>query len=241
MRLDGSSNALLHVENLAVGYASAPPVLGGLSLILQRGESVGLMGPSGSGKTTLAHAIAGLLPGAARVSGQIRFSGQDLLALAPSEWRRLRGARLALLSQEPAVSLTPHLRVGTQIAEVLAAHGQGAAADAPAKAATNWLAEFFGLAAARIARAYPHELSGGERQRAAIARAVCCRPDLLIADEPTASLDTATRREVLDTLRQWNAETGMALLLISHQARAVAYATSRCLKLDDGRIAAEAA
>lgn len=231
MRRDGPC-ALLELERLAIRYASGPLVLEDVNLCLQHGESAGLAGASGSGKTTLTRALLGLLPDGARLSGHVRFDGVDLTAIPHRGWQRLRGARIALLSQEPSLSLTPHRRVGAQITEVMVAHER-----ATPGAALDQLAMFFGAAAARIARAYPHELSGGERQRAAIARAVCCKPDLLIADEPTASLDSVTQRDVLDTLRKLNSQSGMALLLISHQPRVISYTTSRCWRLDAGRVA----
>lgn len=230
------TGALLEIEGLGVRYASGPPVLESLNLKIARGESAGLVGDSGCGKTTLAQCIIGLLPNEAQVSGCIRFDGEELLTLPAGRWRAWRGARIAWLSQEPSLSLTPYRRLGAQIAEVLQAHRPQPRRLALV-AASEWLGVFFGNSeSARIARSYPHELSGGERQRAAIARAVCCRPELLIADEPTASLDSLTQRLVLDTLLELNRRSNMAILLISHQTRAIAYTTTRRWRLAGGRV-----
>ena len=226
--VSGSGPALLAVRGLDVCYARTP-VLRGVDLALQSGEAVGLLGPSGCGKSTLARAVLGLLPPPGRVTaGAVAIHGRDLATLRRREWRRLRGAVVALAHQEPSQALNPVRRIGDQIASVLAAHGwAGRAARARAAAL---LAELGLGADVRYARAYPHQLSGGQLQRAALAQALACGPALLIADEPTTGLDAETRGAILTALRR-RVEQGMALLLISHEPAVLAAVVARTVAL----------
>lgn len=230
---------LLEISDLHVGYDGdgQPPwmILLGLNLALAGGDAVGVSGDSGCGKTTLARAIVGLLPRSSAVSGSIRFRGRDIARLPEPELRPLRGAKIALISQEPSVSLTPHRRIASQIAEVLAAHRDLPAAAAH-REARSILRMYFSTDAERISRSFPHELSGGERQRAAVARALCCGPDLLIADEPTAALDSVMQREILDLFCSLRDRDGLSLLLISHNQRALSRVASRSYVLRGGRL-----
>jgi peptide/nickel transport system ATP-binding protein len=201
---------LLEVSDLRVSYpvrTGCPvPVLPGLSVSITDGEVVGLLGESGCGKSTTALAILGALPPGTAISGSIRFRGRELLSAAKREKRALRGARISIIFQEPRMALHPMIRVGEQIADVLRAHDRLAA-----KGSVVELMRRTGLAPA-LYDAYPHEMSGGELQRVSIAQATACEPSLIVADEPTASLDAITQSEILDLFRRLNP----AMLFISH-------------------------
>ena len=211
-------SALLEVRDLRVTLATASgpaDALRGVSFALERGATLGLIGESGCGKSMTALALMGLLPEGARVSGSIRYAGRELTTLDEDALCALRGDRIAMVFQEPMTALNPLHPIGRQIAEPLRLHrGLDAAA---ARAEALRLLERVQLPKARERlAAYPHQLSGGQRQRVVIAIALACGPDLLIADEPTTALDTTVQREVLDLLDELRRDTGMALLLISH-------------------------
>ncbi len=210
--------ALLQVQDLQVQLPTAhgpAQALRGLSFELQKGQTLGLIGESGCGKSLTALAIMGLLPEWAQVHGSIRLNGQELLGLAESELCRWRGARMAMVFQEPMTALNPLHTIAHQIAEPLRLH-QGLDARA-ARARALELLERVQLPRARERLdAYPHQLSGGQRQRVMISMALACAPDLLIADEPTTALDVTVQKEVLDLMGQLVREDGMGLLLISH-------------------------
>ena len=234
---------LLEVRDLAVHYesqAGAPVAAArGVTLDVDAGEAVGLLGESGCGKTTLLLAVLGLLPPTARVvGGEVRFRGRDLLAMGPSEMRRLRGAEIAIVFQDPTLALNPVRRVGAQVAEVARAHrDQGARRcreDALAMLAEVGFAE-----PARIARAYPHELSGGQRQRVVIAQALVCRPALLLADEPTASLDSTAQAELRALLAALQRRLGLGILMASHDLGALSALSRRLLVMYAGAIVEE--
>ncbi len=210
--------ALLEVRDLTVHYATEnePTVaVNNVSLDVEEGEVVGLLGESGCGKTTLLLAILGLLSGSARVvMGSIRFRGRDLRALGDDGLRELRGAQVSIVFQEPTLALNPVRRVGAQVAEVVRAHhrwsGRRCREEALAILAEVGLEEPL-----RIHDSYPHELSGGQLQRVVIAQALVCRPALVLADEPTASLDSTTQAELRVLLGTLRDRFGLALLLVS--------------------------
>ncbi len=236
-------SALLEVRDLSIQYASAegPPVcaVNGVTFDVREGETVGLLGESGCGKTTVLLAIPGLLPEAARiVSGSIRFAGQELLVLDREDLRRVRGARLAIVFQDPTLALNPVLRVGVQVGEVLRAHRAQSARERREQV-LEMLREVGFREPARIAAAYPHELSGGQRQRIAIAQALACRPSLLIADEPTGSLDSSTEAELRALLERLRAEFGLARLVASHDPRSLATVAGRVLVMYAGLLVEE--
>lgn len=212
------SAPLLELENLNVylptvrGRAHA---IRDLSLRLARGQTLGLIGESGCGKSLTALAIMGLLPESAEVSGAIRLQGQDLTALGEDQLCTLRGARMAMIFQEPMTALNPLHTIGQQIAEPLRLH-LGMNAPAAREQALSLLERVQLPRARERLDAYPHQLSGGQRQRVMISMALACGPDLLIADEPTTALDVTVQKEVLDLIGQLVREDGMGLLLISH-------------------------
>lgn len=225
---------LLAVEELSVSYRTPEgpvPALAELSLYLARGEAVGVLGESGSGKSTLLRAIPGLLPAAATVAGEVRLDGAAIGGWGERRLRRLRGATIGSIQQDPGTALHPLRRIGAQVADVLRAHGRdGSRATVAAR-----LAEC-GLGEPELAAAYPHELSGGQRQRAVVAQAIACRPALLLADEPTASLDGVAALELLGLLDELQRRHGLALLLVSHDPDVLAVACERLLVVHRGRL-----
>jgi peptide/nickel transport system ATP-binding protein len=232
--MPGAGKALLEVANLSVELTGAPllPVVSGASFEIHAGEIVGLFGESGCGKTTLALALLGLLPPRrCRVSGSAQFEGSELTALSERDWERVRGARIAMIFQDPLLSLNPVMRVREQIAEAVRAH------EAVAKARIESLFRLVGLAdSARIGHAYPHELSGGERQRVAIALALACRPALVIADEPFTALDAPRIVELSALFGRLREESGASFLLIDHSPAVLARVARRLLVMYAGRI-----
>jgi peptide/nickel transport system ATP-binding protein len=234
-----SEQPLLSVRGLGVVFGDdtgARPAVDALDLDIARGEALGVVGESGSGKSVTALAIMRLLADGARVrSGVIDFDGRDLLALPPRAMQAIRGRRIGMIFQEPMSSLHPAHRIGAQVAEPLRLHLGLPRRDAWQRAVA--LLERVGIAnAAMRARSYPHQLSGGQRQRVMIAQAIACRPELLIADEPTTALDVTTQRQVLDLLDELRREEGMALLLISHDLDLVARVCDRLLVMRHGQV-----
>jgi len=211
-------NPLLSVQNLRVSLETAQgqvEALRGLSFNMQRGEKIGLIGESGCGKSLTALAIMGLLPNRSNVQGSVALNGTQLIGLPDADMCKIRGARMGMIFQEPMTALNPLQTVWQQIAEPLQLH-QGMP-DNTAKLRTLELLERVQLSRAKDRlMAYPHQLSGGQRQRVMIAMALACKPDILIADEPTTALDVTVQKEVLALISNLVSEDGMGLLLISH-------------------------
>ncbi|NUW36697.1 ABC transporter ATP-binding protein [Nonomuraea sp. SMC257] len=219
--------ALLEVDGLVVDYGRAR-ALDGADLRVAAGQTVGVVGESGSGKSTLGAAIGRLLPRQARVeAGEVRVAGEPVLDLRPAELRRLRRNRLGFVFQDPIASLDPTMRVGRQLRLVLGREGRGDVAGQLARV---------GLDAARVASAYPHQLSGGMAQRVAIALAMAASPELLVADEPTASLDAQVREKVLDVVFTLAAGAGTSIVWLSHDLPAVARRCDRVAVMYGGRV-----
>lgn len=211
-----------------------------LDLEIERGEIVGIVGESGSGKTVTALSILGLLQNAGgSVSGDIVFDGIDLSTLSDQAWARIRGARIGLIFQDPKSRLNPVFSVGAQIAEILQLH-RGLDADAAWAQMLALLEEVNLSSAEALAGAYPHQLSMGQAQRVMIAMALALEPDLLIADEPTASLDATIQAEILDLIHAQQREKGMAILLISHNLAVIAQLAERVVVLYAGHILEQA-
>jgi oligopeptide/dipeptide ABC transporter ATP-binding protein len=231
---------LLDVRALRTTFTTANgPVtaLHDVSLHIDRGETLALVGESGSGKSVTAYSIMGLLPRrTARIAGgQALFEGTDLLALDARAMQDIRGNRIAMIFQEPMSALNPVMRIGDQIAEAIRLHRQVTHAQA-AERAVGLLEQVRMPSPAARAGDYPHQLSGGMRQRAMIAIALACEPDLLIADEPTTALDVTTQAQILALLKRLQAETGMAMLLITHDLGVVAETADRAAVMYAGRI-----
>ena len=207
----------------------------GVGFALDRGETLGIVGESGCGKTMTALALMGLLPEGARVEGEIRFDGTDLLAGSEDAWCRIRGNRIAMVFQEPMSSLNPLHTVGRQVAESLIVHrglGRGGA-----RREAQRLLERVGIEdAGRRLNHYPHQLSGGQRQRVMIAMALANEPDLLIADEPTTALDVTIQKQILDLVGALVRDLGMALVLISHDLAVIANTVDRIVVMYGGAV-----
>jgi len=232
--------SVLEIQNLQVSYRSREGVLSsalaGVSFDLMPGEIIGVLGESGSGKSTLAVSLVRLLPRNGEIiRGAVHFEGQDLLRATPDELQQIRGRCISLIFQEPSLALHPTLRAGEQVRQVLAAHS------APGKSALNErtrqvFAQLFPEDADRISRSYPHQLSGGQRQRVLIAQAIACGPSVVIADEPTASLDSATQMELLAVFRTLRERMGLAMIFITHNPALLSGFADRVLVLYGGQV-----
>jgi peptide/nickel transport system ATP-binding protein len=209
----------LAIERLTIRYrvpGGTVTALSDVSLSVGKGSTLAVVGESGSGKSTLALAIMGLLASEAQIpAGRILYDGSNLLALSPEAHRRLRGARIALVFQDPFSVLNPSLRIAEQVGEGLVYH-KGFSKQAALARATQLLHEVGIAEAAAVASAYPHELSGGMRQRALIAGALAAEPDFLILDEPTTALDVTIEAQILDLLEELKSRRGLSMLFISH-------------------------
>lgn len=229
---------LVDVLGLEIHFGSAAnPVRAadGVSFQIFPGEIVALVGESGSGKSISALALAKLVPEPAGriVGGSVNFQDLDVLTLKKSELRKLRGARIAYIFQEPATSLNPVYTVGWQIGEAIRLHRKGV----KVKAEVEKLLADVGLPdPARTARSYPHELSGGMQQRAMIAMALACNPDLLVADEPTTALDVTVQKQILELLVGLREQRGLSILLITHNLGIVANVADRVYVMNNGKI-----
>ncbi len=216
---------LLELKSLTVSFATddgTVHAVDGIDLALRRGRTLGLVGESGCGKSVTSLAVMGLLPPEnATIGGEVRFEGRDLLKLAKSELRDLRGARLAMIFQEPMTSLNPSYTIGNQIIEAIQRHQRVSAAEARTRAIDVLKLVRIPSPEKRIDD-YPHKLSGGMRQRAMIAMALACGPKLLIADEPTTALDVTIQAQILDLMRGLRRDTGTAIILITHDLGVVA-------------------
>jgi oligopeptide/dipeptide ABC transporter ATP-binding protein len=220
------SQAVLEIRGLTVRYG-ARLATWSVDLALGRGEVLGLVGESGAGKSTVGRAVVRLVPEPGRVeSGEIRLGGRDLLRVPEAEMRRLRGAAVALIPQDPLSALNPAFRIGLQATDALRIHG--GLSRAAAKAEMVRLLGHLGLPApADVLDRYPHELSGGMRQRVLIAMAFSCGPTLVIADEPTTALDVTTQAQILRLLQALQAERHVATLFVTHDLGVVAHLANR--------------
>jgi peptide/nickel transport system ATP-binding protein len=228
--------AVLDIKDLRVAFPGGTQAVRGISLGIAPGETHCLVGESGCGKSATSLAIMGLLArGATREAGYIRFQGEDIARWPEARMRRLRGNKLAMIFQEPMTSLNPAYTVGSQMVEVYRRHRGGRTAEAMERAA--FLLHKVGITAPAMRLAqYPHELSGGLRQRVMIAMALMCEPELLIADEPTTALDVTVQAQILSVLANIQKESGLAILLITHDLGVVARMADRVSVMYAGQI-----
>ena len=207
----------------------------GVSLTVAQGECLALIGESGSGKTQMFQAVMGLLPENGVSEGRAVFEGLDLLGAGDAVLNQVRGSQMAMIFQDPAQTLTPHLRIGTQLAEVMVQHAGFSWHDA-LSSAHRMLERVHIDEPSRRLRQYPHELSGGMLQRVAIGMSLMCEPSLLIADEPTASLDVTVQSQIMQLLHTLKGASAMSLVLISHDLALVAGFADRIAVMYAGRI-----
>ncbi|MGE3860309.1 MAG: ABC transporter ATP-binding protein [Burkholderiaceae bacterium] len=245
-----ASPPLLSVRGLRTVFPAAGPGRGGtapaaaeiaavdgVDLDVRRGATLGVVGESGCGKSLLSLSIMGLVPSPGRIAaGRIDFDGMNLTELPPARLRALRGRRIAMIFQEPMSSLNPAFTVGFQIVEAMRAHDKRASAAALRERAVAALERVRIPDPARRFDEYPHQMSGGMRQRVMIAMALACEPDLLIADEPTTALDVTVQAQVLELLRDLQAQTGMAIILITHDLGVVAEMATEVAVMYAGRV-----
>ena len=229
---------LLEINDLQLSFATALGIsraLRGVDLAVQRGVSVGLVGESGCGKTMTGRSVLGLLPPNARVSGRVLLDGIDLLALPVERLREIRGSRVAMIFQDPAAALNPVFSVGEQLSAVIRHHRVSLPGRELDKAA-QLLAEVRLSDPERLLTRYPYQLSGGMQQRVMIAMALSASPELLIADEPTTSLDVTVQAQILDLLDELRRRRELAVLLITHNMDVVRRATQEVAVLYAGRV-----
>ncbi len=240
------ASTLLEVRNLDVRFGATAAVRG-MSFQIRPRETLGLVGESGSGKSVASLAVMRLLPPQARAEGEIRFGDEDLLQFPAEAMRQIRGARIAMIFQEPMTALNPVMRVGDQIAEAVLAHNEDHRTNGrPVSKTEAWnraveALDHVGIReAGSRARDYPHQLSGGMRQRVMIAMAIVNRPQLLIADEPTTALDVTIQAQILELLADLRERFGLAMLFISHDLAVVSQVAQRIAVVYAGSIMEEA-
>jgi peptide/nickel transport system ATP-binding protein len=235
--------APLQVEDLRVAFATeggSLTAVDGISFVLQAGRTLGLVGESGCGKSVTALSLLGLVPAPGHITGgRILYGGDDLLSITEPQLAALRGKRIGMIFQEPMTALNPVFSVGAQVAEALWLHEPVSKADAHIQAVQ--MLERVGIADAAVrADSYPHQLSGGMRQRVMIAMALICKPDILIADEPTTALDVTVQAQILDLVLEMQAELGLAVLFISHDLGVVSEIADDVMVMYAGRVVEQA-
>lgn len=231
-------SSILEIDDLTVSFSTpdgAVEAVTGVSLSVNAGECLGLVGESGSGKSQTFMAALGLLADNGTASGEIRLDGVDLLSAKEKQLNTLRGERIAMIFQDPMTSLTPHMKIGRQLSEVLIEH-QGVSKDVARQKALEMLNRVHIPEPERRLDMYPHELSGGLRQRVMIAMALMCEPDVIVADEPTTALDVTVQAQILDLLIEVKDTLGAAIVLITHDLGVVAGLADRVAVMYGGRI-----
>lgn len=232
---------VLDVRNLAVSYETRRgdvPAVRDVTLDIERGQAHSIVGESGCGKSTVAFSVVNFLGRNGKiVDGSILFQGRELIGRSEEELRRIRGDQIAMVYQDPMQALNPSLRIGDQLAEVLIVHRNMAKADAEAKC-IQMLERVYMADPANVMQRFPHQLSGGQQQRVAIAVALANRPGLLLGDEPTGEVDSATAREILDLFRRMNRRHGLTTIIVTHDPQ-VARAVDRVVTIRDGSTSSE--
>jgi oligopeptide/dipeptide ABC transporter ATP-binding protein len=234
----GDPNVLLDVVDLTVEFPTDDGIVQavrGVSFQLREREVLGIVGESGSGKSVSSLAVLGLLPKTAQISGSVRLYGDELLGLTEQRYAQIRGRKISMIFQDPLTSLNPVYTIGYQIAEAVLAHN-----DVTKRAATDRAVELLGIVGIPFPEQrvhnYPHEMSGGMRQRVVIAIAMANNPDVIFADEPTTALDVTVQAQVLEALEAARAETGAALVLITHDLGVIAGHADRVCVMYAGKL-----
>ena len=231
--------SLLEVTDLRVSFPTSDGLVQavrGVSFRVERGQTLGIVGESGSGKTVSTQALLGLTPGG-DISGSAMFNGVNLLSLSDAQMRKIRGAQIAAIFQDPLTSLHPLYRVGWQIAEMIRAHDHSVTKAQAHKRAVDLLTQVGIPEAARRVDDYPHQFSGGMRQRAMIAMALSLNPQLIVCDEPTTALDATVQAQILDVLRRLQREYDTALIMITHDLGVIADIADSVMVMYAGRAA----
>ena len=232
-----AAGPVLAVDDLRVDFPTEEGVVQavrGVSFRVERGEALAVVGESGAGKTVTALAVMGLVPAWARVEGSVKLGGRELLGRSQAEVAAVRGQRVAMVFQDPTSALNPVRSVGWHLVEAVRAHSPRSKKQASARAIE--LLELVGIPEpAKRARSYPHEFSGGMRQRVVIAMAIANDPDVILADEPTTALDVTVQAQILETLEKARAETGAAIVLITHDLGVVARLAERVMVMYAGK------
>ncbi|AQS47438.1 ABC transporter ATP-binding protein [Thioclava nitratireducens] len=229
---------LLEVNDLNVRFATQEGevhAVNGVSFALERGEALGIVGESGSGKSQLSFSILGLLAANGKASGSVKFDGREILNMPEPELNKLRSDRISMVFQDPMTALNPYMRISDQMAEVLMLH-KGLGKRAAVAEAAHMLELVKIPDAKNRVRLFPHEFSGGMRQRVMIAMALLCKPDVLIADEPTTALDVTVQAQIMDLLGELRRELGMATVLITHDLGVVAGFCERAIVMYGGQV-----
>jgi oligopeptide/dipeptide ABC transporter ATP-binding protein len=237
-----TADTLLQTRALSVAYPAAHGTVAAVQSVdldVRAGEFLGIVGESGSGKTQLLLAMLGLNAAQARLSGSIRYRGQELLGLRPAEFNAIRGARIGMIFQDPMTALNPYLTVGRQITEMLQVHRR-LDARAAGRRALEMLEAVHIPEAQRRLRQFPHELSGGMRQRVMIAMALVTEPDVILADEPTTALDVTVQAQILSVLRELRERTHAAIVLVTHDLGVIAEVADRVAVMYAGSVVEEA-
>ncbi len=236
---------LLEVKNLVAGFdtpSCSLRVVDGVSFSVGKGQTLGIVGESGCGKSVTCLAVLRLLPKPAGqiYGGEVLLEGQDLLKLKPSRMRDIRGNRIAMIFQEPMTALNPVQKIGRQLAEAYHLHFPEMGRREIAEASQDMLVKVGIPSPKRRLQEYPHQLSGGIRQRVMIAMALACRPEVLIADEPTTALDVTVQAQILELMQQLQEEMGMAIIFITHDLGVVAELCDRVVVMYSGKVMEEA-
>ena len=243
--MSDSNDIILSIQDLVVSFASDEgevEVLDRIGFDLVRGETLGIVGESGCGKSVAAFSIMRLLPQpSGNISnGKVIYQGQDLLGLDVEDMHNIRGRKIAMIFQEPMTALNPVHRIGKQIAEVYQLHFPEMNNEEIRSACIDILTKVGIPAPEKRLREYPHQLSGGMRQRTMIAMALACKPDVLIADEPTTALDVTTQNQILNLMKELQEEIGMSIIFITHDLGVIAETCDRVIVMYAGRIAEQA-
>ncbi|SIR63618.1 peptide/nickel transport system ATP-binding protein [Paenibacillus sp. RU4T] len=236
-------STLLEIRDLRTHFVTDQgeiPAVDGMDLLIHKGEIVGVVGESGCGKSVTSLSVMRLIPQppGKYAGGSILFKGEDLVQAKEKRMKQIRGDEISMIFQEPMTSLNPLLTIGDQIVETLRVHRSMSRKEAYSQALE--MLKKVGIARAEtILRGYPHQLSGGMRQRVMIAIALCCEPELLIADEPTTALDVTIQAQILDLMKKLNEETGTAIMMITHDLGVVAEVCHRVVVMYAGKVVEE--